>query len=155
MTLFAIIPRCVCVMLFALALPASAADQRAGALIITQPWSRATPPGAPTGVAYLGIANKGPADTLVRVESPVAREVQIHMSYTEDGMMRMRPVASLEIPEKGRVQFKPGGLHLMLVGLKQPLTEGDRVALTLVFERTGPVQVEAIVQGLGAASPSS
>lgn len=155
MNLFAIIPRCVFVVLFALALPAPAADQHAGALIVSQPWSRATPPGAPTGVAYLDIVNKGPADTLVRIESPVAREVQMHTSYTEGGMMRMRLVASLEIPEDGRVQFKPGGLHLMLVGLTQPLKEGDRFALTLVFQRTGPVRAEAIVQGLGAASPPS
>lgn len=155
MTQVAIIRRCAFVMLFALSLPASAADQRAGTLIITQPWSRATPPGAPTGVAYLEIVNKGPADTLVRVESAVSGEVQMHMSYSEAGMTRMRPVASLEIPEGGRVKFKPGGLHLMLVGLEQPLKEGDRVALTLVFQRTGPVRVEAIVQGLGASSPPS
>lgn len=141
-------------MILALSLPALAADQNSGMLTIIQPWSRATPPGAPTGVAYLEIVNKGPADTLVRIESAVAREVQMHTSYSEGGMMRMRPVESLEIPAQGRVQFKPGGLHLMLIGLKQPLKEGEHFELTLVFQKAGPVRVEAIVQGLGAASPS-
>lgn len=146
--------RSVLVMVLALALPALAAEQRPATLIVTQPWSRATPPGAPIGVAYLEIANKGPADTLVRLESPVARDVQVHASYSEGGMMRMRPVATLEIPAQGHVQFKPGGLHLMLIGLKQPLKEGERIGLTLVFQNAGPVHVEVIVQGLGATSPS-
>lgn len=154
MAMCAVARRLVFVMVLALSLPALAAGQGSGMLVVTQPWSRATPPGAPTGVAYLEIANKGPADTIVRLESPVAREVQMHTSYSEGGMMRMRPVATLEIPAQGRVQFKPGGLHLMLIGLKQPLKEGEHIGLTLVFQNAGPVHVDVIVQGLGATSPS-
>lgn len=154
MTLNAIARRLILAMVLASALPALAADQRSGMLTVNQPWSRATPPGAPTGVAYLEIVNKGPADTLLRIESAVAREVQMHTSYSEGGMMRMRHVKSLEIPAQGRVQFQPGGLHLMLMGLQQPLKEGERIELTLVFQHAAPVRVEAVVQGLGATSPS-
>lgn len=148
------IRRLVLVLLLASALPAAAAEQSTGLLTVVQPWSRATPPGAPAGVAYLEIVNRGPADTLVRIASTAAREVQMHTSYSEAGMMRMRPVESLEIPAQGRVQFKPGGLHLMLMGLQQPLKEGEHIELTLVFQNAGEVRVEAIVQGLGATPPS-
>lgn len=153
MTLYAI-RRFAFVMMLALSLPALAADQGPATLVISQPWSRATPPGASVGVAYMQIANKGAADTLLRAESPVASEVQMHTSDNEGGMMRMRRVESLDIPARGHVEFKPSGLHFMLVGLKQPLKESEHVELTLVFRNAGPVHVDVIVQALGASPPS-
>jgi periplasmic copper chaperone A len=137
------------------AIPALAADQWTGSLTITQPWSGATAPGATIGAAYFEIVNAGAADTLLRIESPVARQVEMHASYTEGGTMRMRPVTSVDVPVGGRVRFQPGGLHVMLIDLTQPLKEGQRFSLTLVFQHAGSVRVEAIVQGLGAtAAPS-
>ena len=133
-----------------LALPVSASEGHLGSLTITQPWSRATAPGASTGAAYFDIINSGPADTLLRIESPIAREVQVHMEYTAGGMMHMRPMASVEVPQRDRVRFQPGGLHVMLIDLKQSLHEGQRFPLTLVFQHSGTVRVEVIVQGLGA-----
>jgi copper(I)-binding protein len=136
------------------AIPALAADQRTGSLTITQPWSRATAPGATIGAAYFEIVNAGAVDTLLRIESPVARQVQMHASYTEGGIMRMRPVTSVDVPVGGRVRFQPGGLHVMLIDLTQPLKEGQRFPLTLV-QHAGSVRVEAIVQGLGATTAPS
>ena len=138
------------VLTLVLALPAPASDQHLGSLTITQPWSRATAPGASTGAAYFDIINAGPADTLLRIESPVAREVEMHMEYTDGGMMQMRPMQSVEVPQGDRVRFQPGGLHVMLIDLKRILVEGQRFPLTLVFQHAGSVRVEVLVQGLGA-----
>jgi periplasmic copper chaperone A len=135
------------------AIPALAADQRRGSLTITQPWSRATAPGAAIGAAYFEIANAGAVDTLLRIESPIARQVEMHTSYTEAGIMRMRPVTSVDVPARGRARFEPSGLHVMLIDLVRPLRKGDRFPLTLVFQHAGPVRVEAIVQDLGTLTP--
>jgi copper(I)-binding protein len=134
-------------------IPALAADQRTGSLTITQPWSRATAPGAAIGAAYFEIDNAGAVDTLLRIESPIARQVEMHTSYTEGGTMRMRPITSVDVPARGRVRFEPSGLHVMLIDLIRPLRKGDRFPLTLVFQHAGPVRVEAIVQDLGTLTP--
>jgi periplasmic copper chaperone A len=137
------------------AIPALAADQRMGSLTITQPWSRATAPGAAVGVAYFEIVNSGGQDTLLRVEAPIAQYVEMHSMTSIGGLMQMRQVLSVDVPAKGRVRFEPGGLHVMLIDLTQPLKEGQRFPLTLVFQHAGSMRVEAIVQGLGAtAAPS-
>jgi periplasmic copper chaperone A len=140
------------VLVFVFVLPALAADQHAGSLTVTQAWSRATPPGAVTGAAYFEIINAGAVDTLVRIESPVAREVETHMSSVEGGMMHMRPMSSVKVPEHGRLRFDPNGLHVMLIDLQQPLKEGQRFPMTLVFQHAGRVSIEVVVRGLGATS---
>ncbi len=140
------------VLVFVLALPALTSAQHAGALTVTQPWSRATPPGAVTGAAYFEIINAGAADTLFRIESPVAREVEMHMSSVEGGVMHMRPMSSVTVPEHGRLRFDPGRLHVMLIDLQQPLKEGERFPMTLVFQHAGRLSVEVVVGGLGASS---
>lgn len=132
------------------AFPTWAADQKP--VTISHAWSRATAPGAPVGVAYFEIVNTGAADKLLRVESTVADEAQMHTVLTEGGQMQMRPMSIVDVPAKGRVRFLPGGLHVMLMGLKQPLKEGQRIPLTLVFEKAGNVSVQALVQGLGATT---
>jgi len=107
------------------------------------------------GVAYFEIMNSGPPDALTAVESPVARRVELHSMAMVSGMMQMRPVASVDLPTSERVVFGPQGLHAMLVDLKRPLREGERVPLTFLFRRAGRVQAEALVGGLGAmASPA-
>ncbi len=128
--------------------PASSASIRvAGA------WSRATAPGASVGVVYFEVINSGPADTLLTIECPAAQRVEMHATTSADGIMKMRPVSSVDIPERGRVAFQPGGLHAMLIGLKQPLQEGGRLPLTLVFRRAGKLSLEAAIQGLGTMNP--
>jgi protein SCO1 len=129
------------------------AAERAAAVSVQAAWSRATAPGASVGVAYFNISNAGAADSLVAIDSPAAQRAEMH-STTTGGSMQMRPVEFVEIPAGGYVAFTPGGLHVMLIDLKRPLTEGERLPLTLVFKRSGRVQVDAIVKGLGAMTPS-
>ena len=95
------------------------------------------------GAAYLTIVNKGSAtDKLTSAESDVAETVQIHQTVMENNVMSMSPVDSIEVPANGKVELKPGGYHIMLVGLKQDLKIGDQIQLTLVFEKAGRIQVD-------------
>ena len=123
-------------------------------ITIQQPWARATPPGTAVGAAYLNIVNNGAADTLVGVESPVAAEVEVHVDYEEGGLMRMRPVPRLSVPAHGQVHLGSGGLHVMLMNLKQPLKSGEYFPLTLVFEHAGRIPVQVPVRGIGAMGPA-
>ena len=126
---------------------------RLGDIVIEQPWSRATP--AKVGAAYMTLRNNGAiADRLVKVASPVAEKGEIHETKVEGGMAMMRPVEGVEIkPRGGSVQLKPGGLHVMLTGLVRPLKEGERIKLSLTFERAGTIDIEARVEKAGAAAP--
>ncbi len=127
----------------------------AGSLAIAHPWSRETTPAQTTGGGYLAIANKAKvADRLLSATSPYAKEVQIHRMTMEGGVMRMRPVAGgVAIPAGQRVDLKPGGTHLMFIGLKRPLKLGEAVPVTLRFERQGKVAVSFAVQPIGSTGP--
>jgi len=120
-------------------------------LTVTQPWARATVPAATVGVVYFEIVNAGPADELLSIESPVADHAEMHNSSMKDGMMEMRPVKSVKVPANGRVKFASGGLHVMLVGLKQPLTAGQKFPLKLEFRVAGTINQEVRVKPIGAA----
>jgi copper(I)-binding protein len=110
----------------------------ASTIVVDQPWARATPGGARTGAAYMKVVNNGPsADRLLGATTPVAEKVQFHEETEENGVSRMREVKSVELDPEAKVAFKPGEMHIMLVGLKQPLKEGQRFALTLLFEKAG------------------
>lgn len=142
----------------ALGLGAAAAhDYNLGALHIAQPWVRATPKGASVGGGYLKITNKGTMpDRLIGGSSPVARKVEIHSMTMEGGIMKMRPLdAGLEIKPGATVELKPGGLHVMMTGLTQPFRKGERVTVTLVFEKAGKIEVEFTVEGMGGPAPKS
>jgi len=134
-------------LLLALAGPLLAHSYTLGSLSIGHPWARETAKGQAAGGAFLTIANKGnQADRLVSASSPVAREVQIHAMSMDGGVMRMRPLRQgLPIPAGKTVKLEPGGYHMMLTGLKQPLERGTRVPLTLHFQRAGTLQVELAV----------
>jgi periplasmic copper chaperone A len=141
---------------FLLATPVFAHGYKAGTLEISHPWSRETPPSATTGVGYLSIHNSGTdADRLVSIETAAAQKVEVHESTVENGVAKMRPVGPLEIPAGGDVTLKPGGLHLMMVGLKEGLAEGERVPATLVFEKAGRVDIEFEVDSMGAKGPDA
>jgi copper(I)-binding protein len=122
-----------------------------GAIEVDHAWSRAAMAGR-TGVAYLTIRDKGAPDRLVSVTSPVAERAELHESYSESGVMKMRPVAGLAVAPGNPVTLKPGGYHIMLVSLKRALIEGEKVPLTLTFEKAGPVSVTAVVQKAGAGA---
>ena len=133
-----------------LAVPAFAHGFKAGAIEIEHPWARATAPSAENGAAYLVLSNEGKeADKLVSASTPSANKVQIHTHIDEGGVMKMREINSVDIAPGGTVKFAPGGLHVMLLGLKAPLVKGKAIPLTLVFEKAGSVTVEVAVQGAG------
>jgi periplasmic copper chaperone A len=135
-----------------LAAPVHAEDVKAGDLVITQAWSRATPSGAKVAGAYL---NKGSsADRLVGGSGDVAGRVEIHEMAMDGGVMKMRPLDNgLAIDPGKTVKFAPGGYHFMLMDLKTQLKQGDKVPLTLQFEKAGKVNVSLDVQGVGAQAP--
>lgn len=134
------------------AAPAAAHDYKLGALEIGRPWARATAPTAPTGGGYLSIKNAGTTpDRLVSVSSPAAATVQVHEMKMEGDVMRMRELEGpLEIKPGETVTLAPGGFHLMMMGLKAPLKQGEKVPLTLVFEKAGKIDVELAVVAMGA-----
>jgi copper(I)-binding protein len=138
--------------LLLMASPAWAHDYKLGALEIGHPWSRATPSTAPTGAGYLSVKNTGATpDRLVSVSSPAAGAVQVHDMKMDGSVMRMRELESpLEIKPGETVTLAPGGMHLMMMGLKEPLKQGERVPLTLVFEKAGKIDVELAVEAMGA-----
>lgn len=117
-----------------------------------------TPNGQSTSAGYMMILNDGAEpDQLLSVSSAAARRVDIHETRVESGgVMRMFPIAGgVTIPSQGSVAFSPGGLHLMIAGLRAPLAEGQRIPLTLNFQRTGAVTYEAIVARPGAPAAGS
>ncbi len=121
---------------------------------VEHPWSRATPPGSKIGVGFMLLKNAGGvAERVVGAASPVAGRVEMHVTTREGDVMRMRQVESLEIPAGGSFELKPGGTHLMLMGLRRPLAQGERVPLTLKLENGGALQVELTVEPLGARQP--
>jgi copper(I)-binding protein len=135
-------------------LSASAHDAQVGDLSVTQPWSRAAGANG-TGAGFITIHNAGSQpDRLVSATSPVARTVELHTHVRDGEVMRMRPVAGIPVPPGETVELRPGGQHLMLIGLTEPLRQGTEVPLTLRFERTGEVQVMLHVQAAGARGPA-
>lgn len=115
-------------------------------LSIVDPWARATPPMATTGAAYFIIQNKGAADTLVSVSTPVAAAAELHLSSMAGGMMKMEQQQSVLIPAKGEVRFKQGGLHVMMINLKRQLKPGEMIPLTLTFAKAGVVKMQVPVK---------
>jgi periplasmic copper chaperone A len=133
---------------------ASAALGQSGQLEIRDAWARATPGKAENGAAYLTIRSPT-ADRLVSVSSPVAKKTELHTMTMQGMVMRMRPIASLDVPPGQPVTLKPGGEHIMLLGLNQPLQEGQTFPLTLNFEKAGAQTVSVAVGKAGAAGPGA
>jgi hypothetical protein len=113
-------------------------------------WSRAAMAGR-IGVVYLTITATGAPDTLIGVESPVAPKAELHESFDDHGVMKMRGVMSLDVAPGKPVALRPGGYHIMLVGLAHALKEGDRFPITLRFAKAGAVTATVSVQKAGAA----
>jgi copper(I)-binding protein len=136
--------------------PAHAQEVKAADLVITQAWSRATPGGAKIAGGFLTIENKGAApDRLVSGSSDIVGKIEIHEMAMNNGVMTMRPLDKGLAIEPGKtVKLAPGGYHLMLMDLKRPLKQGDKVPLTLEFEKAGKVALSLDVQGVGAQAPA-
>ena len=133
---------------------ASPALAQTGKLEVSDAWARATPAKAENGVAYLTIRTPTP-DRLVSVSSPVAKKAELHTMEMAGMVMKMRPLAGLDIPAGQSVTLKPGGEHIMLMGLNGPLREGQSFPLTLTFAKAGAREVTVPVEKAGAAGPAS
>jgi len=131
---------------------AGAAVAQTGQVELKDAWARATPGKAENGAAYLTIVSPG-ADRLVSVSTPVAKKAELHTMTTEGGVMKMRPLAGVDVPAGQPVTLKPGGAHIMLMGLNQPLQAGQSFPLTLSFEKAGQREVTVAIEKPGAMGP--
>jgi len=126
-----------------LAVPSAFAD----GLTVTNAWSRSTPPVAKVGVVYFTLNNDTKkSDRLLKLSTPVAEKVEVHRTEVLDGIARMREVAVLHVDAGQVLEFKPGGMHVMLMGLRKPLVAGTTYELELLFEVAGPRKVKVIVR---------
>ncbi|MGB0671997.1 MAG: copper chaperone PCu(A)C, partial [Rhodospirillales bacterium] len=113
----------------------------AGDITIENAWARATPPGAKVGGAFLTIVNAGETDRLLTAAAAVSDVVELHTHIHDNGIMRMRQVEAIDTAP-GRTELKPGGLHIMFIGLKEPLTAGSHFPVTLTFEKAGALTLD-------------
>jgi len=135
------------------AAPAAAQHVSAGEVTVHDAWARASV--GRNGAAYFMVTvEEEQADRLVAARTPVAANAEIHETSSEGGVMRMRPVAGVTVTPEAPVVLRPGGMHLMLMGLTRRLAPGERFPLTLVFERAGAIEIEVAVGAVGAMGPS-
>ena len=127
---------------------AGAADIR-----VEDAWARASAGAARNGAAYVTLVNRGAAAALIGVESSAAARAELHMHIMDGDMARMRPAGSVPLPAGARVALAPGGLHIMLLGLRAPLREGASFPMTLRFDDGDSRAIEVIVGGVAAAAP--
>jgi len=140
-----------------LAAPGFAQSYKAGTIEIERPWARATPKGATIGAGYMKITNTGTVpDRLVGGSVSFAQRFEVHSMTMEQGVMKMREVKDgLEIKPGETVELKPGGFHVMFVGLKEPLKQGEDLSVTLKFAKAGTVEVKYPVEAVGAGGPAA
>ena len=125
-------------------------------IVIEKPWARATAPGASVAGGYMLIRNQGIAgDRLLSASSPASAKVELHVHLNDGGVMKMREVPGYDVPAKGAFELKPGGAHLMFIDIKRPLREGEKVPVTLKFEKSGEVRAEFHVGRLGESAPAT
>ena len=131
-----------------------AQEFKVGDLLIDHPWARASIGQAKAGAAYLVVSNRGTeADRITAADTPVAKRAEFHTHIMEGGVMKMRPVGAVEVAPGEPVVFQPGGLHVMLMGLKAPLKEGETFPLTLKFENAGQVEIQVKIGAPTATEP--
>jgi hypothetical protein len=125
-----------------------------GGIEIKDAWARATPGGAQTGAAYLTLLSPT-GDRLTGVTSPAAEKAELHQMTNDGGIMKMREVTAIDLPPGTPVSLKPGGLHVMLTGLKHPLQPGQSLPVTLQFEKSGTREVNVAIGKVGAPGPET
>lgn len=146
-----LVPRVALTLLLLLA-ATSASAQTAPTIAVSDPWARRAPAAhgqgqSANGAVYMTIANRGAeADAVVSAASDAAGLVELHEVKNEGGVMAMRPLPRLPLPAGGTLELKPGGYHVMLLGLTRPLHAGDTVKVTLTFEKAAPLTIEAAVR---------
>lgn len=124
-------------------------EVKIGHLKIDDVWARTGQPGQ-VSAAYMDIKNKGAADKLIAAQCDCAKATELHDVQMVDGTMKMVPVPAMDIPAKGELKLKQGSYHIMLIGLNRPLVAGEKLPITLKFEKAGTVTVEARVKDKAA-----
>ncbi len=139
----------LCLLAALIAADLQAHEFKAGDLTIDHPWARETAASQANGAAYFVVKNPGTtADRLTGASAEIAKRAELHTHLMEDNVMKMRQVEFLEIPAEGEARVEPGGFHVMLLGLKSPLVEGERFPLTLEFEQAGTVEVDVAIEDI-------
>ena len=135
-----------CMLATALLFGAAVATAQSNDIKVEKPWTRATAPGAAVGGGFATIRNTGKsADRLLSASTPAAASVELHEMSRVNDVMKMREVKNMEVPANGVLELKPGGFHLMFINLKAPFKQGERVPVTLKFEKAGEMKVELAV----------
>jgi copper(I)-binding protein len=139
------------VLMAAAAVPVLAEPPAQSELVARDAWVRQPPPGAQVGAAYLTLSNIGHRQlTVTGFDSPVAAAAMLHVTQLESGQSRMRPQAALALAAGETVVLKPGGLHVMLHGLKQPLVPGQHIPLVVSLADGRTLTVSALVRPIGS-----
>ena len=123
--------------------------------MVSEPWARASPGAVKNGAAFMTLMSHGEADRLISASAPVSEAVELHAHINDNGVMRMREIPAIDVPAGGTVTLKPGGLHVMFIGLKAPLTQGGSFPLALNFEKAGTITVQVPVKKVGAMGHGS
>jgi copper(I)-binding protein len=128
-------------------------DYQLRGMHVSNPFARATPPGASVAGAFMSIENQGTeSDRLTAVTSPVAGAAALHEMAMDGGLMKMHAVKGIELKPGAKVDLRPGGYHIMLEGLKRPFKQGEEIPLTLTFEKAGAMQISVKVEAMGATA---
>jgi copper(I)-binding protein len=123
---------------------------------VADAWARATGPNTPVGMAFITLTNgANQADRLVSASTPAAAKVEFHRHVHADGAMKMQLQDGIDLPPGATIRFSPGGLHVMLDGLKARLAAGQSVPLTLTFAKSAPVTIPVVVVAQGAPPPGA
>lgn len=154
-TKFRLLPAFAAALFLLAAIPAIASSHKAmeghgekKTISVQNVWARATAPSASNGAAYMTLSISKGSDTLKGVSGSVADRVEMHNHLNDMGVMKMRQVQGIAVDEGSPTLLLPGGLHIMLIGLKAPLKEGDSFPLTLEFEKSGKQTIEVMVTGI-------
>jgi copper(I)-binding protein len=117
---------------------------------VAEPWARSTTAGQKAAGAFMTLKGGAQADRLLSGATPAAERVELHTMSMEGNVMRMREVPGIDVPSGQTVALAPGGLHVMFMGLKEPLKPGSVVPITLKFEKAGTVEVKVEVRDRAA-----
>ena len=126
-----------------------AADAKVGNLSIDDVWARSGQPGQ-VSAAFMEIKNKGVADKIVSAHCDCAKATELHTMTMADGKMIMAQVPTMEVPANGELKLKPGGYHIMLIGLNRPLVSGETLPIKVTFEKAGEVTLQAKIKDKAA-----
>lgn len=139
--------------LFCAMIGVQAGESKLGAITIDSPHARATVAGQSAGGGFMKLVNKGGDDRLLAASADVSSAVELHSMNMDGNVMRMRQVDAIDLPAGKTIELKPGGLHMMFMGLKAPLKAGESFPLKLRFEKAGEVTVQVKVQPAGHVDP--